>query len=155
MLTAKDIMTTNVITVRKDTSVNELAEVLWKNKISGAPVLDYEGNVVSVVTESDLIDQNKKVHIPTMISILDSVIFLESSKKTEKEIKKMAGNTVQDICAMDLVSVTEDVGLDEIATIMSEKKVHTLPVMKDGELVGIIGKSDIIRSMAIQTGNNS
>ena len=86
MLTAKDIMTTNVITVQKDTSVNELAEILWKNKISGAPVLDDEGNVVSVVTESDLIDQTKQVHIPTMISILDSVIFLESSKKTEKEI---------------------------------------------------------------------
>ncbi len=102
MLTAKDIMTTNVITVQKDTSVNELAEILWKNKISGAPVLDDDGNVVSVVTESDLIDQTKKVHIPTMISILDSVIFLESSKKTEKEIKKMAGNTVQDICAMEL-----------------------------------------------------
>ncbi|MEJ2269780.1 MAG: CBS domain-containing protein, partial [Desulfobulbaceae bacterium] len=114
MLTAKDIMTTNVITVQKDTSVNELAEILWKNKISGAPVLDDDGNVVSVVTESDLIDQTKKVHIPTMISILDSVIFLESSKKTEKEIKKMAGNTVQDICAMELIAVSEDTGLDEI-----------------------------------------
>ena len=56
MLIAKDIMTTNVITVQKDTSVNELAEILWKNKISGAPVLDDDGNVVSVVTESDLID---------------------------------------------------------------------------------------------------
>jgi len=148
MLTAKDIMTTNVITVQKDTSVNELAEILWKNKISGAPVLDEGGNVISVVTESDLIDQNKKVHIPTMISILDSVIFLESSKKTEKEIQKMAGNTVKDICAMKLVSVSEDTGLDEIATIMSENKVHTLPVMKDDKLVGVIGKSDIIRSMA-------
>jgi CBS domain-containing protein len=125
MLTAKDIMTTNVITVQKDTSVNELAEILWKNKISGAPVLDDDGSVVSVVTESDLIDQTKKVHIPTMISILDSVIFLESSKKTEKEIKKMAGNTVQDICAMEL-----------------------------DKLVGVIGKSDIIRSMAFQAGNN-
>ena len=60
MLTAKDIMTTNVITVRQDTSVKELAEILWKNKISGAPVLDHEGRVVSVVTENDLIDQNKK-----------------------------------------------------------------------------------------------
>ncbi|MEJ2332993.1 MAG: CBS domain-containing protein [Desulfobulbaceae bacterium] len=154
MLTAKDIMTTNVITVQKDTSVNELAEILWKNKISGAPVLDDDGNVVSVVTESDLIDQTKKVHIPTMISILDSVIFLESSKKTEKEIKKMAGNTVQDICAMELIAVSEDTGLDEIATIMSENKVHTLPVMKDDKLVGVIGKSDIIRSMAIQADNN-
>lgn len=148
MLTAKDIMTTNVITVRQNTSVNELAEILWKNKISGAPVLDETGKVVSVVTESDLIDQKKKVHIPTMISILDSVIFLESSKKTEKEIKKMAGNTVQDICAKDFVSVAENTGLDEIATIMSEKNLHTLPVLQDGELVGVIGKSDIIRSMA-------
>lgn len=148
MLTAKDIMTTNVVTVQKDTSVNELAEILWQNKISGAPVLDEAGKVFSVVTESDLIDQNKKVHIPTMISILDSVIFLESSKKTERDIKKMAGNKVQDICPEDFVSVSEDTGLDEIATIMSEKKVHTLPVIKDDKLVGVIGKSDIIRSLA-------
>jgi CBS-domain-containing membrane protein len=148
MQTAKDIMTTIVITVRKDTSVKELAEILWQNKISGVPVLDENGKLFSVVTENDLIDQRKKIHIPTMISILDSVIFLESSKKTEKEIKKMAGNTVQDICASELVSVSEDTGLDEIATIMSEKNLHTLPVVKDGELVGVIGKSDIIRSMA-------
>jgi CBS domain-containing protein len=60
----------------------------------------------------------------------------------------MAGNTVQDICASELVSVSEDTGLDEIATIMSEKNLHTLPVVMDGELVGVIGKSDIIRSMA-------
>lgn len=147
MLTAKDIMTTNVITVRMNTPVKELAEILWKNKISGAPVLDEEGTLVSVVTESDLIDQRKKLHIPTMISILDSVIFLESSKKTEKEIKKMAGNTVQDICARELISVSEDTGLEEIATIMSEKRLHTLPVVRDSRLVGVIGKSDIIRSM--------
>ena len=153
MLTAKDIMTANVITVQQDTSVNQLAEILWKNKISGAPVLNDAGNVVSVVTESDLIDQKKKVHIPTMISILDSVIFLESSKKTEKEIKKMAGNTVQDICSMELVTVSEDTGMDDIATIMAEKNVHTLPVLHGDKLVGVIGKSDIIRSMANQAGN--
>ena len=147
MQTAKEIMSKEVITVGMKTSVSELADILWKNRISGVPVLDENGNVVSVVTESDLIDQTKKIHIPTMISILDSVIFLESSKKTEKEIKKMAGNTVQDICSMELVSVSEDTGLDEIATIMAEKSVHTLPVIQDGKLVGVIGKSDIIRSM--------
>ena len=68
MLTAKDIMTSEVITVQIQTTVNELAEILWKNRISGAPVLDDDGKVVSVVTENDLIDQSKKVHIPTMIS---------------------------------------------------------------------------------------
>jgi CBS-domain-containing membrane protein len=126
MLTAKDIMTREVITVRQNTTVKELAEILWKNKISGVPVLDDNDAVVSVVTESDLIDQTKKVHIPTMISLLDSVIFLESSKKTEEEIKKMSGNTVQDICSDDLISVTEETGLDEIATIMSEKNLTNL-----------------------------
>ena len=148
MLTAKDIMTRKVITVRMDTTVSELAAILWKNRISGAPVLDDGNTVVSVVTENDLIDQSKRVHIPTMVSLLDSVIFLESSKKTEEEIKKMAGNTVRDICAKKLVSVNEDVGLDEIATIMAEKRVHTLPVLRDGSLVGVIGKTDIIRSIA-------
>ena len=148
MLTAKDIMTREVITVRQDTPIKDLAEILWKNRISGVPVLDENNRVVSVVTESYLIDQTKKVHIPTMISLLDSVIFLESSKKTEKEIRKMSGNTVGDICASELVTVTEETGLDEIATIMSEKSLHTLPVMQDDKLVGVIGKSDIIRSIA-------
>ena len=122
MLTAKDIMTTEVITVQMQTTVNELAEILWKKRISGVPVLDDDGKVVSVVTENDLIDQSKKFHIPTMISLLDSVIFLESSKKTEEEIKKMAGNTVQDICSRELVTVSEETGLDEVATIMANKK---------------------------------
>ena len=150
MLKAKDIMTPEVITVQMETTVNELAEILWKNRISGTPVLDDDGNVVSVVTESDLIDQSKKFHIPTMISLLDSVIFLESSKKTEKEIKKMAGNTVQDICSKELVIVDSETGLDEIATIMANKKVHTLPVVQDNRLIGVIGKSDIIRTMATE-----
>jgi predicted transcriptional regulator len=148
MLTAKDIMTSEVITVQMQTTVNELAEILWKNRISGTPVIDDDGKVVAVVTENDLIDQSKKFHIPTMISLLDSVIFLEGSKKTEEAIKKMAGNTVQDICSRELVSVSEEIGVDEIATIMAEKKVHTLPVMQDDRLIGVIGKSDIIRSMA-------
>ena len=147
MLKAKDIMTREVITVRQDTPIKDLAEILWKNRISGVPVLDEAGTVVSVVTESDLIDQTKKVHIPTMISLLDSVIFLESSKKTEQEIRKMSGNTAGDISSSEFITVTEETGLDEIATIMSEKNIHTLPVMEDDKLVGIIGKSDIIRSL--------
>jgi len=148
MLTAKDIMTSEVITVSLDTSVRELADILWKNMISGAPVLDETGGLVSVVTESDLIYQNKRVHIPTAISILDSVILLESPDKTEREIKKMAGVAVRDICAKELITVTADTPLDEIASIMSEKKSHTLPVVDKKKLIGIIGKSDIIRSIA-------
>lgn len=150
MQTAKDIMNREVITVPPELPVEKLAAILWQHRISGVPVVDGNGSLVGVVTESDLIDQNKKVHIPTVVSILDSFFFLESPAKLDKEIKKMAGKTVLDICTKDPVTVAEDSPLDEIASIMAEKHFHTLPVLKNGKVVGVVGKSDIIRTMARQ-----
>lgn len=148
MLTAKDIMTTEVITVSPDLPVKELADLLLKNRISGAPVVDAEGKLISVVTESDLIDQAKKLHIPTMITILDSVLFLGSPGRVQEDIKKMSGTVVKDIAADRLITVSINTPLDEIASIMAEKRVHTLPVLSAGRLVGVIGKADIIRTLA-------
>jgi CBS domain-containing protein len=147
MLLAKDIMTVEVLSVKTTTTVAELAELLSNNKISGAPVVDDEKELLGVVTESDLIDQKKKVHIPTVITILDSVIYLENPDKMEKEIKKIVGTTVGDIYSKDVVTVSEQTSIDEIATIMSEQGVHTLPVIESGQLVGVIGKKDIIKTL--------
>ncbi|MCB2183057.1 MAG: CBS domain-containing protein [Desulfobulbaceae bacterium] len=148
MLTAKEIMSKDVITVTKDLAVEKLAALLWENKISGVPVVDLNDHVVAVVTESDLIDQTKKIHIPTMISFLDSVIMLESAEKLEEQIGKITGTTVGDICSKKVVTIKEDTPLDEIASIMAEKKIHTLPVVKDKNLVGVVGKNDIIKTLA-------
>ena len=148
MLTAKELMTSQVITVKPETPVRELAKILSENNISGAPVVDDQGKVMGVVTESDLIYQNKKVHIPTVVAILDAFIYLENPDKTEKELKKMAGSKVEDIFAREVISVQQDTPLDEVATLMAEKKVHTLPVMDGDKLVGVIGKSDVIRMIA-------
>ena len=149
MLTAKNLMTANVIAVTPDTPVRELACTLADNRISGAPVVDGAGQLIGVVTESDLIFQNKKVHIPTALAILDSFIFLEAPDKMEQELKKMAGTTAGDICTRKPVTVQQDTPLEEVATLMAEKKIHTLPVLDaDGQLVGVIGKSDIIRMIA-------
>ena len=147
MKKASDIMTKDVVTVRKDTTVAELANLLTTNNIGGAPVVDGQGRLLGVVTESDLIDQSKKVHIPTVVTILDSVIYLENPDKMEKEMLKMAGATVGDIFTEDPKTVVEDTSLEEIATIMSEENIHTLPVVRDSEIVGIIGKGDIIKTL--------
>lgn len=149
MLTAKDIMTRQVITVTPELSVRELATLLLTHKIGGAPVVDGEGKLLGVVTESDLIDQGKNVHIPTVVSILDSFLVLENPNRMDQEFKKMLGRTVGDICAKELVTVNEETLLSDIATIMSEKRVHTLPVVAAGELVGVIGKTDLIRSITL------
>lgn len=147
MQKAQDIMTKNVITVTPETTVTELALLLSSHNIGGVPVLDSSGNLLGVVTESDLIDQKKKIHIPTVITILDSVFYLESPDKMEKEMKKIAGSTVGDIYTKDPRTVNEDTFIDEIATLMAEKNVHTLPVMRGDRLVGVIGKRDIIKTL--------
>lgn len=147
MQKAQDIMTKNVITVTPETTVTELALLLASHNIGGVPVLDPSGTLLGVVTESDLIDQKKKIHIPTVITILDSVFYLESPDKMEKEMKKIAGSTVGDIYTKKPRTVNEDTLIDEIATLMAEKNVHTLPVLRGDKLVGVIGKRDIIKTL--------
>lgn len=152
MLQAKDIMTRDVITVDENKSVHDLAKILAEKKISGVPVVDELGKITGIVTENDLIDQTKKVHIPTVMRLFDSFVFLESPERMEKDFKKMAASLVKDIASPEIVTVTPDTPLDEVATLMSEKKVHTLPVLEEGNIAGIIGKSDIIRTLAQRKG---
>ncbi len=147
MLTAKQIMTRKIITVGLELEVSELATLFWENRIGGAPVVDESGKLLGIVTESDLIDQSKKVHIPTIMTILDSMIFLENPAKLDKEIKKMTGTKVKDIYSSKVVTVNEDTPMSELATIMADRRLHTLPVVDGEKIVGVIGKADIIRNL--------
>jgi CBS-domain-containing membrane protein len=150
MLTAKDIMTRDVVTVKPETSIEELASLLVKNEISGVPVVDDAGSLFGIVTENDLISRNKRLHIPTVVSFLDAAIYLESSRKFEEEVKRVAATKVGDICVRKVVTITEDTAVVDIATIMAEKKVHLLPVIEAGKVVGIVGKRDMVKAVARQ-----
>ncbi len=150
MITAKDIMTKSVVTVTPDTSIEELASLLVKYQISGVPVVDESGNLFGIVTENDLISQNKRLHIPTVVSFLDAAIYLESSKKFEQEVKRLTATRAGDICNRKVVTIAEDASLIDIATIMTEKKVHLLPVVRNGKLTGIVGKRDLVKAVAQQ-----
>lgn len=145
MLKAKDIMTTDVITVSPDMSVEELGRLFIEESISGAPVMDVHNKLVGIVTENDLIKQNKRLHIPTLLRLFDVLIPLEGFRSVEKEIKLMAASTVSEICSKKVISVSPETTLQDIATIMTEKGVHLIPVISSDKLVGIIGKIDIIK----------
>lgn len=147
MLTVADVMTTSVKTVRKETTIRELAELFASQMISTAPVVDDAGFLVGVVTETDLIEQDKNLHIPTVISLFDWVIYLESEKKFERELKKMTGQTVADIYNAEPVSVTPQTSVSVVADMMSSQRVHAIPVVEAGKLVGIVARIDLIRSM--------
>ena len=84
MLKAKDIMTRDVITVKPEATVEELARLLIEHKISGVPVVGGAGNIAGIVTENDLIRKNKRFHIPTIIRLFDAYILLGSGKAEEE-----------------------------------------------------------------------
>ena len=148
MKTASDIMTQDVVTVNKNQPIGDLSKIFIENHFNGVPVLDNTGKVVGVVTQGDLIEQNKNLHIPTVITLFDAVLFLESEKKFEDDLKKLTGSKIEDIYHKNLITVSPDTDLNEIITLMAEKNIHTLPVLDGDKLIGIIGKRNIIREMA-------
>ena len=147
MLTVGEIMTKNVVTVKKETTIRELAELFTSRRISSAPVVDDQDELIGIVTETDLVEQDKSLHIPTVISIFDWVIYLESGKKFEKELKKMTGQTVGDIYSREVEVIAPSTPVSVVADIMSSKKIHAIPVVIDNRVVGIVARIDMIRSM--------
>jgi CBS domain-containing protein len=130
-----------------DTAIAQAAEKLLSKGINGAPVLDENRKLLGIVCQSDLIIQQKKLPLPSLFTILDGFISLTSTKQIEKEVEKITATTVTHAMTPDPVTVTADTPIDEIASLMVDKKYHTLPVMEEGKLVGIIGKEDILRTI--------
>jgi len=148
MKTAEEIMTRAVVTVNKNLTIKELSKIFIENGFNGVPVVDDENKVIGVVTQGDLIEQNKNLHIPTVIALFDAVLFLDSEKRFESDVKKLTGTTVEDIFHQNAITVGPKTNINEITTLMAEKDIHTLPVLDGDKLIGVIGKRDIIRAMA-------
>jgi CBS domain-containing protein len=148
-LTVREIMTTNVITAKPDTTVGELADILAKNKISGVPVVDNQGRVLGMASEADIILQDADLHFPYYIQFLESVIYLQSVHKFEERFRKSIGSKVSEVMSEEVNTVSPDTTVRQAATMMAECEVNRLPVTdEDGRLVGIVTRGDIVRAIA-------
>jgi CBS domain-containing protein len=147
MITVNDIMTTDLITLTPDMDIATAGNILLENRINGAPVMDDSGRLVGILCQSDLIAQQKKLPIPTVFTLLDSVIQLSSKKQIEKQVRKITALTVLDAMTPNPVTVRPDSTLETVAALMVESNFHTLPVLDKDHLVGIIGKEDVIRHL--------
>ncbi|MBF0448430.1 MAG: CBS domain-containing protein [Magnetococcales bacterium] len=143
---AREIMSQNVISVPPDMPVLELAQLLTEKGIRGVPVLD--GDILlGVVTEGDLIDRVKKIHLPTMITLLDAVIPISGEHQYQEDLRKASARTAADLMTSELVVILESTSLSELATAFSEEHISLLPVMRGELVVGVVSKSDVIRGM--------
>ena len=144
-----DIMVTDVVTARPDMSVKELAELLRERGVGGAPVVDDDGSVVGMVTDGDLMALDADLHFPHYIQFLDSVIYLERASKFEERLKKAVAATVRDIMTDEVLTVGPEDPVRKAATLMSDHRIDRVPVEKDGKLVGIIGRHDVLKVLGL------
>ncbi|MEA5075838.1 MAG: CBS domain-containing protein [Coriobacteriia bacterium] len=145
--TTREIMTKDPVTVGRDLSVTDAARMMVENRIGALPVLDGD-RLVGLVTEGDLIMRDVKVEFPTYLHLLDGfIMYPPATARFESELKKAVGATVEDVMTPDPVTVQADTTVSDAATLMVERDVSRLPVLDGDRLVGIISKSDIVRSL--------
>lgn len=147
MLTAGDIMTRKIHSVHQDTEIKTLAKMFVERNVNAMPVVDDDGALVGIVSQTDLVEQDKPLHIPTVISLFDWVIYLESPKKFAEAVRKVTARRVSEICSREVVTCAPDTPLSAVASLMVDHKAHLVPVVAADRLVGVVARLDIIRSM--------
>ncbi len=148
MLTANDIMTSNPITIRVDADVTLAASLLMEHGFNGLPVLDGANKLVGVICQSDLIAQQKKLKLPSVFTLLDGLIPLGPAHELDREIEKITAVKVKQAMTANPITVTPETSIEDVATLMADKRLHTLPVVDGGVLVGVLGMADVLRTLA-------
>ena len=139
-----DVMSTEVITVKKDADMHEVARLLSENKISGLPVVDDEKHVIGIVTEADILYMAGMDRGHTFRDILRHII-------GEPMPKRRNGGMVGDIMTTPVITTKPDTDIREVARILDEKRIKRLPVVDDAnKLIGIISRANIVRYMGIK-----
>jgi CBS-domain-containing membrane protein len=147
MLTVADIMTKKVVSIKGSTTVRELAGIFDTMHFGTLPIVDDSGNLTGIVTASDLVEQDRPLHIPTVISLFDWVIPLGGESSLQRDLDKISAQTAAELGSGDVVTIAPEDAVSNAAEIMSNRKLHALPVVEGKKLVGMVSRIDIIRSM--------
>jgi CBS domain-containing protein len=147
---AMDVMTTNVITVRPGTPVQEVAKILSEQGISGVPVVDAGNRLVGIVSEGDLLHRvetgtERRVQRRRRSWWLDTI---GSDEELARDYVKSHGRTAGDVMTGEVISVSDTTELADIANLLETKRIKRVPVVKDGQLVGIVSRANLVRALA-------
>jgi len=143
---AKDVMTTEVTTIGPDATVREAAQSLLQRGVSALPVVDSGGAVVGIVSEGDLM---RRAELGTEPKHRSWWLFLVAGNADlANEFVRGHAVHVAGIMSHPVVSVSEDQSLGDIAATLEERNIKRVPVVRDGKLVGIVSRADLVRTLA-------
>ncbi len=140
-IAASEVMTKDVITVKKDADIHEVSRLLSENRISGLPVVDNENRVIGIITEADVLSMAGMKRGHTFKDIIRHILGEPLPERKE-------GERVEDVMTSPSITATPNADIREVAGILNEKRIKRLPVIdEEGKLVGIISRADIVRAM--------
>jgi CBS domain-containing protein len=143
----EEIMTRDVITVRPTTPIHTAARLMVEHRVSGLPVVDDDGKLVGIISDGDLIlRQRRRAERPWWRA------FFENGEQLAREYQKATGTTVGEVMTRSVVSISPVWGIEMAATILQNRRIRRLPVVRDGQLVGIVSRADLIRALATDAG---
>ena len=144
----REVMTRDVVMFSPDDTVEAAARIMADRSIGGAPVVDDTGTLVGLLADDDLIVQETRLHVPTVLSVLGAYLELPSSvDRFEEDLRKAVGATVGDVMTKDPPVCSEEDTLETVATLMHEHNHARLPVVVGGHVVGIVSRGDVLRSI--------
>ncbi len=144
---AKEIMTSDVIVVNENATIDEVSKIFVDKNISGLPVVNQYNKLVGVISEGDLVYKQKPVRPPMFINLFDGLIPIDR-KEFQEDMKRIAAYKVCDLMSKPPVYAYEDTPVSEIAELIIDKKVNRVPIVNEvHEVVGLVSRHDIIRGM--------
>lgn len=140
----RDVMTRKVISIRPDDTILKAARLMLQNRISGLPVVDAGGNVVGMVTEGDFL---RRSEIGTVRRRPKWLEFVVGPGRIANEFTRTSGRLVSEVMTEDPVTVGEDASLATVVELMENNGIKRLPVLRDGEMVGIVSRANLVRAL--------
>jgi CBS domain-containing protein len=144
-MNATDVMVRWVVTVKPDDTVAKAIDLFAKHDISALPVVDDNDAVVGIISEADLVHREEidtQIHRPWWLEAVTPASTLA------KEFAKSHGRRVDEVMSTHVVSASEDTPLAEIATLLERYRIKRVPILRDGKLVGIVSRANIIQALA-------
>src|SRR5246127_2983712 len=143
---AMDLMTTNVITVDENASIEATAKLMVEHGISAVPVVNRDKRGIGMVSEGDLLH---RAETGTELRRSWWLELASSTNKLASEYIKSHSGKVKDVMTRDVLSVTEETPVADIAVLLETNRIKRVPVLRDGKLVGIVSRETLVRALAM------
>lgn len=145
---AKDVMTTDVVTVSPEMGISDAAKIMLQHHISGVPVIDKDGKLSGILTEGDLMRRAELVTTrrPWWLTLAST------PEEQAEAYTKAHGLTVKEVMTKNAATVDEGDTLDAVAMLFEERGIKRAPVMRGGKMIGIVSRANLLQALAAKAG---